>query len=119
MRNKSTQNCFDIKERSGEQEWVKLEEKKSRKNPKKKQSLTTEKENNTGATVRSKCSLCGIEIDPERIEVGFDKCVSCSDTAKVVGFMDYSHKTAGECVIVEPKNSKVLRLARRANERKR
>lgn len=69
--------------------------------------------------MRNNCCLCGTKIDPERIEVGFDRCIACSDTQRVVGFMDYAHKTAGECVMVQPKNSEALRRAKRANERGR
>lgn len=67
------------------------------------------------------CKHCQSPIPIERLAIipNTDECVNCSSVEKVVGFMDFSHKTAGECVYVDPRNKENLRRAIRVNERAR
>jgi hypothetical protein len=48
-----------------------------------------------------------------------EECVKCSSVQKVIGFMDFGHKTGGEFVAVDPRNPENLRRAKRINERAR
>ena len=67
------------------------------------------------------CSICHQTINPIRIEIIPDThtCVNCSTTEKVVGFMDWSHKTAPELIILNPQNKEDIRRADRINRRSR
>lgn len=55
----------------------------------------------------------------ERLEAGFKLCVNCNNARRYVGFQVFGHKTAGECVLVNPSHSETLRQANRANKRAR
>jgi hypothetical protein len=59
------------------------------------------------------CSMCGERIHPDRLEILPDThtCTDCSDEERMVGFMIYSHKTAGE-VIMTSGAENVRRLQR-------
>lgn len=69
------------------------------------------------------CSVCHSPIDPERLEVLPDTiyCVTCarSHVSKRVAFMDYSHKTAPQLVVIEGTDEEGLRRAKRAFKRAR
>ena len=67
------------------------------------------------------CTKCGVVIPIERLEAlpNTEECVNCSSVQKVVGFMDFGHKTGGEFVAVDPSNKENLRRAQRINERAR
>lgn len=71
-------------------------------------------------TKTAKCTVCGSEYPVERQSLGFDYCISCSDnlTPKKVGYTIYSHKTAGECVIVDA-GSEAERLVKAVYKRER
>ena len=72
----------------------------------------------TGIKTMTICK-CGKEIQTERAELGFKVCTGCSTEQKLVGFMDYSHKTAAPIILIDPKNKEDLRKAKRVNERSR
>jgi len=67
------------------------------------------------------CAVCGQPIEPLRAELAPEKetCKECGDAAvsDCVGFMDWSHKTAPELVIVS--GSENIRRAARVNCRSR
>lgn len=67
------------------------------------------------------CQKCGCEISAARLEAlpYATKCVKCSDTKPLVGFMDWYHKTAPELVMVDSADTENLRRAKRINERAR
>lgn len=67
------------------------------------------------------CKNCQIPIPVERLAIlpDTEECVKCSSVERLVGFMDFGHKTAGECVAVDPRNKENLRRANRINERAR
>lgn len=75
------------------------------------------------------CIDCGNEIPKERVEILKDKnwpmrCVNCSKVEGPVGFMIFSHKTAGEVMIIPrnedgTNNTEALRQAERAYKRSR
>jgi hypothetical protein len=67
------------------------------------------------------CEKCGIEIPKIRLEAipNTTTCVKCSDTERYRGYMLYAHKTAGECVFLDPSNKEAIRRADRANSRAR
>ena len=67
------------------------------------------------------CTGCGCQIPQIRLDAipGVQTCVKCSDEPKRVGFMVYGHKTAGEVLTVDPRNSEALRQAQRAYRRAR
>lgn len=67
------------------------------------------------------CSICHQTIPSIRIEIlpNTQTCAECSTTEKVVGFMDWSHKTAPELVILNPENKESIRRAERINKRSR
>lgn len=69
----------------------------------------------------AKCSLCGVEYPDERLEAGYDVCISCSEgtTPKMIGFTVFDHKTAPRTVLVDARNPEAVRIARRANRRAR
>jgi hypothetical protein len=46
-------------------------------------------------------------------------CVACSSVKPMVGFMDWSHKTAPELVMVSSADTENLRRAQRINARAR
>lgn len=71
-------------------------------------------------TDNTKC-WCGELIDEDRLSVGFDTCIQHAGQKKHVGYMDYSHKTAPEIVIIPNTsgNQESLRRAQRVNERGR
>ena len=51
---------------------------------------------------RMKCKYCGQKIPALRLEAipGVATCIDCSDEKPTVGFMMYSHKTAGEVQMI-------------------
>lgn len=67
------------------------------------------------------CTGCGQPIDQERLEVlpHTTTCVGCSKEPKVIGFMEYAHKTAGYVVFVREDDTESLRRAKRAYRRAR
>jgi hypothetical protein len=67
------------------------------------------------------CTKCAKIIPIERLAIipNTEECVECSSVQRVVGFMDFGHKTGGECVTVDPRNQENLRRAQRINERAR
>lgn len=67
------------------------------------------------------CKHCQKPIPVERLAIipNTEECVNCSSVKKVVGFMDFGHKTGGEFVAVDPSNKENLRRAIRINERAR
>jgi len=65
------------------------------------------------------CSVCGVEIPEERVELGFNNCVKHSTAKPRIGFMVFSHKTAPEIAIVDSGNKEGLRQAVRAFRRER
>lgn len=68
----------------------------------------------------AECRKCGAKIPAERLEVLPDTktCIACSYVTVPTGFMDYSHKTAPELVILSD-NAEEQRRARRAFRRAR
>lgn len=69
----------------------------------------------------SKCTTCGSDIDPERLEVlpNTKVCVQCSREPVNVGLMEYGHKTAGYIQIIKGNDHEGLRRAYRAFRRSR
>jgi hypothetical protein len=68
------------------------------------------------------CAVCKTKMPIERLTVvGIATCINCTDQSGYTGFMNYSHKTAPEIVLIRNNrgNAEALRQARRANERKR
>lgn len=67
------------------------------------------------------CIHCNTEIPELRLEIlpETQTCTECSSTPKMVGFMDWGHKTAPELVIVNPNNPENMRRAVRINARSR
>jgi len=67
------------------------------------------------------CDCCDTVIPSARLEALPDTttCVRCSQATTFVGFMDWSHKTAPELVMVDSADSENLRRARRISERAR
>lgn len=67
------------------------------------------------------CACCKQEIDLERLEAlpHTRTCVGCSQEARVVGFMEYGHKTAGYVQIIRGDDHEGIRRARRAYKRAR
>src|SRR3954471_23914926 len=70
-----------------------------------------------------KCDGCGCTIPQERLELLPETmtCVKCSKEEKLIGFQisNYPKGTASEIVLVDPKDTEKLRLAQRANARRR
>lgn len=64
------------------------------------------------------CVICGKVIPNERAEL-FKTCKDCTPQGKMIGFMDYGHKTAPSIVIVSPNDKDSLRKAKRAFWRSR
>lgn len=64
---------------------------------------------------------CGADIDEDRYEAGFTTCILHGNSKPHVGFMNFSHKTAPDIVIIpdRPSTRETLRLANRANARSR
>jgi hypothetical protein len=67
------------------------------------------------------CDTCNCVIPPARLEAlpHTTTCVKCSRVTTFVGFMDWSHKTAPELVVVNSADSENLRRAQRINARAR
>lgn len=69
------------------------------------------------------CEACGNPIDPDRLDIlpHTTLCVQCTDSRQPTykAFMVYGHKTAGEIAFVKTQNAESLRIAERANARKR
>jgi len=66
----------------------------------------------------SKCYYCEEEVSFEREEflVSTNRkitCVGCSNEPKIMGLMDYNHKTAPQLVIL-PEDPEIKRIAIRA-----
>ena len=70
-----------------------------------------------------KCEGCGCEIPQARLEVlpETTRCVNCSTEKRKVGFMisQFSKGTASEIVFVDVNDKEQMRLADRANKRRR
>lgn len=77
----------------------------------------------------AQCLECGVEIPEERLAILKEKgwpmhCVKCSKVQAPAVFMIYSHKTAGEVMIVPnnpdgTRNEELVRQAERAYRRSR
>jgi hypothetical protein len=67
------------------------------------------------------CDTCNEAIPHARIEALPDTttCVKCSRVSRMVGFMDWYHKTAPELVMVSSSDTENLRRAQRVNARAR
>jgi len=67
------------------------------------------------------CDTCNCVIPPARLEAlpNTTTCVGCSRVTTFVGFMDWSHKTAPELVVVNSSDTENLRRAQRINARAR
>jgi len=65
------------------------------------------------------CAVCKTQIPPERVECGFNTCINCSNTKKVIGYLCYSHKTAPSLIIVDQNDTESVRRCNRANKRAR
>lgn len=67
------------------------------------------------------CDTCGSVIPQARVEAlpNTTTCVGCSRESKMVGFMDWYHKTAPELVMVSSGDVENLRRAQRVNSRSR
>lgn len=67
------------------------------------------------------CAGCGEVVPPARVRAipATTTCVGCSKVPKVVGFLDYGHKTAPGLVVIDPRDEEALRRARRYNRRAR
>ena len=63
---------------------------------------------------KHKCSMCSIEMDETRVEMGYTQCILCSSEEKVSCHTIYPHKTGGYIQVVSKEQSKNLnRLDRR------
>lgn len=67
------------------------------------------------------CDTCGNAIPQARVEAlpNTTTCIACSREAKMVGFMDWYHKTAPELVMISSGDAENLRRAQRVNSRSR
>jgi len=67
------------------------------------------------------CEICNEPIPQERLDAipGTTRCVRHSGVVKLMGLMDYGHKTAPSLVVLDPENKEAVRLARRAFNRSR
>lgn len=67
------------------------------------------------------CIVCHNPIPEERLEIlpHTKTCVKCSTEEKMVGYMDYYHKTAPNLVIIDPKDKESMRRATRVFNRSR
>jgi hypothetical protein len=67
------------------------------------------------------CDTCSEAIPQARIEALPDTttCIKCSRVPKMVGFMDWYHKTAPELVMISSGDKENLRRAQRVNARSR
>jgi hypothetical protein len=67
------------------------------------------------------CTECGNDIGELRLECmpDTDTCVKCSKATGYVGFMDWSHKTAPELVLINSADKENIRRATAINERRR
>lgn len=65
-----------------------------------------------------KCENCKRKMPPERAEL-FTTCIKCTKQAKMMGFMEYSHKTAPSLVMFREDDKHTRELAERAFKRER
>jgi len=70
------------------------------------------------------CVSCFGDIDSERYEflVEFNRpmiCKGCSTEKRAVGYMNFSHKTAPDLVMVPANAKETRRILKRANRRAR
>ncbi len=69
------------------------------------------------------CDSCGVKIDEERLEAlpHTTTCIKCSREGKMVGFSVsfFAKGTASELALVRPEDKEAVRLAERANKRRR
>jgi len=70
------------------------------------------------------CVHCDSVVDEDRLEFLIENnkevtCCNCTKEIKVVGFMDFNHKTAPQLVLIPPNEPEVLRIAIRAHRRAR
>ena len=69
---------------------------------------------------KHKCSMCSIEMDNARVEMGYTQCILCSSEEKVSCHTIYPHKTGGYIQVVSKEQSKNLnRLDRRGYSTKK
>jgi hypothetical protein len=68
-----------------------------------------------------KCMKCDCEIPAVRLEALPDTttCVGCSRVASYVGFLDWSHKTAPEIVMIPSDQRENIRRAQAISDRRR
>jgi len=68
-----------------------------------------------------KCMKCDCEIPAMRLEAlpNTTTCVGCSRVASYVGFLDWSHKTAPEIVMIPSDQRENVRRAQAISERRR
>lgn len=68
-----------------------------------------------------KCMKCDCEIPAMRLEAlpNTTTCVGCSRVSSYVGFLDWSHKTAPEIVMIPSDQRENIRRAQAISERRR
>ena len=68
-----------------------------------------------------KCMKCDCEIPAMRLEAlpNTTTCVGCSRVASYVGFLDWSHKTAPEIVMIPSDQRENVRRAQAISDRRR
>ena len=65
------------------------------------------------------CSMCGVEMDGARVDMGYTICILCSTEDKVSCHTIYPHKTGGYIQVVSKQESENLnRLDRRGTSQK-
>lgn len=70
------------------------------------------------------CVYCKSLIPEERLEFLVENnrihtCISCSSEQRMVGYMDYGHKTAPQLVLCPSNANETKRILDRANRRAR
>ena len=68
-----------------------------------------------------KCMKCDCEIPAMRLEAlpNTTTCVGCSRVSSYVGFLDWSHKTAPEIVMIPSDQRENVRRAKAISDRRR
>lgn len=71
--------------------------------------------------IKINCSICGMVIPNERLEIlpETDVCVLCTSEPKKLGIPSYGHKTGGSVVIIDPREQETLRRAKNQYRRTR
>jgi len=68
---------------------------------------------------KHKCSMCSIEMDEARVDMGYTQCILCSSEEKVSCHTIYPHKTGGYIQVVSKEQSERMnRLDRRGTSTK-